>query len=84
MLEAMALGVPVVVLDQGPLQDLEGVVKVATLDAAAWLAEVSSLLSDPGRCTAIAVSQRAALGARHAAAAVARAYEDLYLELICA
>lgn len=81
LLEAMALGVPVLVLDQGPLRDLEGVVKVPSLDAAHWLSEVSSVLSDPGRCAAIASNQRAALRARHAAAVVARAYEDLYLEL---
>jgi glycosyltransferase involved in cell wall biosynthesis len=81
LLEAMALGVPVLVLDQGPLRDLEGVVKVPSLDAASWLTEVSSLLADPARCAAIATSQRAALRARHAPAVVARAYEDLYLEL---
>ncbi|HEY3253558.1 MAG TPA: hypothetical protein VGJ91_06405, partial [Polyangiaceae bacterium] len=77
----MALGVPVIVLDQGPLQDLRGVLKVASLDAASWLGEVSSLLADPGRCAALVASQRVALAERHAAAVVARAYEDWYLEL---
>jgi len=82
LLEAMALGVPVLVLDQGPLRDLKGVVKVNGLDAASWLSEVRSLLADPERCAAIVRSQRAALAERHRAAVVARAYEDLYLELV--
>lgn len=82
LLEAMALGVPVIALDQGPLQDLEGVLKVPSLDAAHWLAAVSGLLADPARCAALAASQRAALAERHAASVVARAYEELYLELL--
>ena len=81
LLEAMALGVPVIVLDQGPLQDLQGVLKVPGLDAERWLAQISSLLADGGRCAALVAGQRAALTERHAAAVVARAYEDLYLEL---
>lgn len=81
LLEAMALGVPVLVLDRGPLQDLAGVVKVDDLEPANWLDAVRGLLSDPGRCLAIASDQRAALAERHAAAVVARAYEELYLGL---
>lgn len=81
LLEAMALGVPVIVFDQGPLRDLQGVAKVASLDAAAWLAEIGGLLADPARCAALVANQRAALAERHAAAVVARAYENLYLEL---
>jgi phosphatidylinositol alpha-1,6-mannosyltransferase len=81
LLEAMALGVPVIVLDQGPLQDLGGVLKVPGLDAARWMAEVSSLLADSGRLAAIVAEQRLALASRHAASVVASAYEDLYLEL---
>jgi len=81
LLEAMALGVPVAVLDQGPLQDLQGVVKVPNLDAGRWLAELSSLFGDSERCAALVAGQRAALSERHAASVVARAYEDLYLEL---
>ena len=81
LLEAMALGVPVAVLDQGPLQDLQSVLKVPNLDAGRWLAELSSLLGDSERCAALVAGQRAALSERHAASVVARAYEDLYLEL---
>ncbi|HYP97816.1 MAG TPA: glycosyltransferase [Polyangiaceae bacterium] len=81
LLEAMALGVPVLVLDRGPLQDLGGVIKVRDLEPAKWLAEVQRLLGDPERGAAIASSQRAALAERHSAAVVARAYEELYLGL---
>ncbi|MEI9939319.1 MAG: glycosyltransferase [Pseudomonadota bacterium] len=81
LLEAMAVGVPVLVLDQGPLQDLQGVIQVASLDAAGWLSQISSLLADPARCAALVANQRTALAERHAATVVARAYEELYLEL---
>ncbi|HYP78638.1 MAG TPA: glycosyltransferase family 4 protein [Polyangiaceae bacterium] len=81
LLEAMALGVPVIVLDQGPLQDLSGVQKVPTLDAASWLTELQRLLDNPERRAALVKSQRSAVAERHAAQLVARAYEDLYLEL---
>lgn len=81
LLEAMALGTPVLVLDRGPLQDLKGVVRVKALEASDWLGEVQSLLAQPERCAAIAADQRSALAERHAAQVVARAYEDLYLSL---
>jgi glycosyltransferase involved in cell wall biosynthesis len=80
LLEAMALGVPVIALDQGPLCDLRGVVKVPSLEVAGWLSEVSTLLNDAQRTAEIAVAQRAALHESHRASVVARAYEDLYLE----
>ncbi|HET7541943.1 MAG TPA: glycosyltransferase [Polyangiaceae bacterium] len=82
LLEAMALGVPVLALDQGPLQDLRGVLKVASLDAQAWLTEIQSLLAEPERCRRIVSEQRVALAERHAAKVVACAYEELYLGLI--
>ena len=81
LLEAMALGVPVIALDQGPLRDLGGVVKVPNLDVAGWQAAVISVLGQPARAEEIATAQRASLDERHRAPIVARAYEDLYLEL---
>lgn len=81
LLEAMALGVPVLVLDRGPLRDLGGVGKVSDLEPEKWLATVSSLLREPERAAAIASGQRATLVERHAASVVARAYEELYLAL---
>lgn len=81
LLEAMALDVPVLVLDQGPLRDLQGVLKVSDLDPQKWLTELQGLLADSERCATITRNQRAALAERHAAPVVARAYEDLYLGL---
>jgi len=81
LLEAMALGVPVIALDRGPLADLSGVLKVPSLDASAWHAEVSALFGNSEHSAFIAARQREALVARHQAVSVARAYEDLYLEL---
>ena len=82
LLEAMALGVPVVALDQGPLCDLQGVLKVPRLAAAEWLAALSELLGDPARRAALVATQTAALDERHRAGIVARDYEDLYLDLL--
>jgi phosphatidylinositol alpha-1,6-mannosyltransferase len=81
LLEAMELGVPVLALDQGPLSDLGGVVQVASREPSAWHAEVTNLLSDDARRASVVQAQRRALTARHRAVDVARAYEDLYLEL---
>ena len=81
LLEAMALGVPVLVLDQGPLRDLQGVIKVPSLELHAWLGEVRALLAEPERARQVVSAQRAALTERHAAKVVARAYEELYLGL---
>jgi glycosyltransferase involved in cell wall biosynthesis len=81
LLEAMALGVPVIALDQGPLSDLCAGIKLPNLDLTAWRTEVEALLAEPRRAEAIAMRQREALDARHRSSVVARAYEDLYLEL---
>ncbi len=81
LLEAMALGAPVIALDQGPLSDLCAGIKVPSLDLAAWRAEVEALLAEPRRAQIVAARQREALDARHRSSIVARAYEDLYLEL---
>ncbi len=82
LLEAMQLGVPVLALDQGPLCDLGGVVKVPDLAADRWLDAVSSVLGESAHAAHVVSEQRAALDERHRAASVARAYEDLYLGLV--
>ncbi|MET0794188.1 MAG: glycosyltransferase, partial [Polyangiaceae bacterium] len=81
LLEAMALGIPVIVLDQGPLRDLRGVLKVPSLDVSAWLDAVTGLLGNAEHSARVVTEQRVALDERHRASVVARAYEDLYLEL---
>ncbi len=82
LLEALVLGVPCVVLDRGPLQDVAGAVKVATIDVAEWLAAISALLGD-GELRARHVSAgRSAASAVYASGVVARAYEAIYLEVL--
>lgn len=82
LLEAMALGVPVAVLDQGPLSDLGGAVKVSTLAVDEWLRALAALLDEPSHRARTVDLQRQSLEQRHQARFVARAYEDLYLELL--
>jgi glycosyltransferase involved in cell wall biosynthesis len=81
LLEAMALGTPVIILDRGPLTDLSGVIRVPNLELPAWERQVAALVSNPAQREIVGSRQRRALAARHSAASVARAYEDLYLEL---
>jgi phosphatidylinositol alpha-1,6-mannosyltransferase len=81
LLEAMALGVPVIALDQGPLRDLQGVLKVPNLEVSAWLDAVIRLSNDGAERERVTAAQREALAVHHRASVVARAYEDLYLEL---
>ena len=82
LLEALALGVPCAVLDQGPLRDVEGAAKIATIDARAWLDVISALaLPTPARARAIAAG-RAAASSVYASGVVARAYEAIYLRAL--
>ncbi|MES1188068.1 MAG: glycosyltransferase [Myxococcales bacterium] len=82
LLEALALGVPCAVLDQGPLRDVEGAAKVATIDARAWLEVISALgLPTPARARAIAAGHAAAASV-YASGVVARAYEAIYLRAL--
>jgi glycosyltransferase involved in cell wall biosynthesis len=81
LLEAMALGVPVVALDQGPLADLEGAVRIAPDDRGALVREAVALARNAEHRRAVIAAQRAAIEARHRAEVVARQYERLYLEL---
>jgi hypothetical protein len=82
LLEALALGVPCAVLDQGPLRDVEGAAKIATIDARAWLDVISALAQPtPARARAIAAG-RAAASSVYASGVVARAYEAIYLRAL--
>jgi len=80
LLEAMALGTPVFVLDRGPLCDLGGVVKVPDLSPNAWLSEITPLLSERARAADLAARQHTALS-MYQPGTIARAYEELYLAL---
>jgi phosphatidylinositol alpha-1,6-mannosyltransferase len=82
LLEALQLGTPCLVLDQGPLKDVEGAGKLPTIDARAWLAAIAGLLdSDEARERVIAEG-RAAASRVYASGVVARAYEAIYLRAL--
>jgi glycosyltransferase involved in cell wall biosynthesis len=84
LLEAMVLGVPVVVYAAGPLLDLEAAVQVPTLDADAWIAASVRLAREPDARRACIERQRHAVQERYAAQRVAAQYEELYLRLASA
>lgn len=82
LLEALALGVPCLVLDHGPLRDVVGAVKVATLDVAAWLEAIGVLLRDADRRASAVAAGRSAAEQVYASGVVARAYEAIYLRVL--
>jgi hypothetical protein len=82
LLEALALGVPCVVLDQGPLKDVAGALKVATIDAAEWLAAIAALLESTELRARHVGAGRVAASAVYASGVVARAYEAIYLQVL--
>jgi phosphatidylinositol alpha-1,6-mannosyltransferase len=80
LLEAMALGVPVVVLDHGPLRELQGVVRVGD-DPTELAAAATRLQLDPSYRASVVERQSSAIERSYGAQLVAGAYEALYLEL---
>ena len=82
LLEALALGVPCLVLDRGPLQDVEGAHKIGTIDTGAWLDAVTTFMtSSDARARAVAEG-RAAASRVYASGVVARRYEAIYLRAL--
>jgi glycosyltransferase involved in cell wall biosynthesis len=81
LLESMALGVPVVALDHGPLRDLEGAVLVARGDDRALCSAALELVRNPEHRARAIEAGLGAIERRHRAEVVARAYERLYLEV---
>jgi glycosyltransferase involved in cell wall biosynthesis len=82
LLESLALGTPCVVLDQGPLRDVVGAVKLPTIDSAAWLDAIAGLLSNQDARSRVAADGRAAVASVYASGVVARAYEAIYLRAL--
>ena len=82
LLEAMALGVPCVVLDHGALRDLEGAMKIATIDTGAWLEVVTAVASPSALRERVIADGRAAASRVYASGVVARAYEAIYLRAL--
>ncbi len=81
LLESMRLGVPVVALAQGPLAELDGAELLPALDVERWLEALARLAEQPAARQERADAQQAGVLARCGADVVARAYEDIYLEL---
>ncbi len=81
LLEAMALGVPVVALDHGPLRDLEGVVHVPPGDDRALVRAAADLATQREFRVQVIAAQKQAIERRHRAEVIARQYEQLYLEV---
>lgn len=82
LLEAMALGVPVVTVDHGPLAELEGTLRLPLGDGDALARTVLALLTDDAMRAPVVEAQRAAIRARHASGAVAARYEEVYDDVV--
>jgi glycosyltransferase involved in cell wall biosynthesis len=76
LLEALALGVPVLAYAHGPLLELDGAALVPSLDADEWVTALAALTPRT------AAGARAPVLERCHADVVARSYEALYLELL--
>lgn len=83
LLEAMALGVPVMTLDAGPLASLEGAWR-ASFDVRRWLEEAVALGQDSEHRARRVALGREACGVHYAPDRIARAYEQIYQELLSA
>lgn len=84
LLEAMSLGVPLVVANVPPLSELladDVGVGVPPRDGQAFADAVVDLLGDPGRRAALGQRAREAIAQRYSARTVASAYEDVYDEV---
>lgn len=82
LLESMALGVPVIALDRGPLAELGGVLRVAEPDPEMLARAAIELHRNPELARRVRAEQLAFVKDVVEASRVARAYEELYLELL--
>jgi phosphatidylinositol alpha-1,6-mannosyltransferase len=82
LLEALQLGTPCLVLDHGPLKDLEGAGKLATIDTHAWLEAIAGLLTSHAERERVIANGRSAASRVYASGVVAQAYEAIYLRAL--
>jgi phosphatidylinositol alpha-1,6-mannosyltransferase len=82
LLESLALGTPCVVLDQGPLRDVEGAEKVPTTDIATWVDAIAGIASSSEARARLVASGRTAAATVYASGVVARGYEAIYLRAL--
>jgi glycosyltransferase involved in cell wall biosynthesis len=82
ILEAMALGVPVIATDAGGIPEVArgAALLAARADATAFARLITELASDPQRCRAM-VEQGKAIAAGHSARKMASQYIELYGQL---
>jgi glycosyltransferase involved in cell wall biosynthesis len=84
LLEALALGIPIVAARGGPLEALSSARFVDPDDDAALAAEVARFLLEPTAAGAAAAAGADLFTKRFTARIAARAYDDLYAELLAA
>ncbi len=82
ILEAMALGTPVIVASRGPLSDLSAARRLDADDTANWADTVASLSRDRIEATALVAAQKEMLAERFDARHVAAEYERVYTALL--
>jgi phosphatidylinositol alpha-1,6-mannosyltransferase len=82
LLEALQLGTPCLVLDHGPLKDVEGAGKLATIDTREWFEAVAGLLTSNEERERVVARGRSAASRVYASGVVARAYEAIYLRAL--
>jgi glycosyltransferase involved in cell wall biosynthesis len=82
LLEAMALGVPLVVARGGPLEALDFAPSVEAGDPNALADEVIGLLLDEASARQVGAEGKRVYNARYCPSVVAKAYDDLYAELV--
>jgi phosphatidylinositol alpha-1,6-mannosyltransferase len=82
LLEAMALGIPIVALDKGPLSELGAGLFAPTEDPDAFAKLCLSALLEPDRRAELAARGRETIARRHRPETVAAAYEELYRRLV--
>ena len=83
LLEAMSLGVPVVVTEGTPAEELEvHGVEVVSFDSESMLAAVNGLVGSAETRRVAAEAGRVAVASRFSREALSAAYEDLYDDLL--
>jgi glycosyltransferase involved in cell wall biosynthesis len=82
LLEAMALGTPCIVLDEGPLRDVVGAMKLPSIDSGVWLDAIARLVANDDARGRLIDDGRAAASTVYASGVVARAYEAIYLQAL--
>jgi phosphatidylinositol alpha-1,6-mannosyltransferase len=84
LLEALSLGVPCLVLDRGPLRDVVGATKVASVDTRTWLDAITPLFAEGSARRSAEAEGREAARLVYSSGVVARQYEAIYLRAIAA